>query len=56
MPPPQRHKLLTKSQIFKKQGTPSAEHPQNRAKQQPQHVDHVMLLQHTAVEEKTVSC
>jgi hypothetical protein len=47
--------LLAKSQIFKKQGTPSAEHPRNRAKRQPQRVDHVILLQHTAVEEKTVS-
>jgi len=47
--------LLAKSQIFKKQGTPSAEHPQNRARQQPQRVDHVILLQHTAVEENTAS-
>jgi hypothetical protein len=46
----QRSELLAKSQILKKQGALSAEHPQNRSKQKPNHIHHVTVLQHPRCE------
>jgi hypothetical protein len=40
--------LIRSEPNFQEAEHASAEHPQNRAKQQPQRVHHVMLLQHTA--------